>query len=106
MTNAAGGQSLTRVLAAIEGFFVTYGAWPSQVRITPGYIAYLHDQALSADVYSKLTARVALVPDPSATVVAEDENGQSYNYGVSGFPKSKPRVRAREWLGLDDLKHS
>lgn len=106
MTNETGGQALARVLAAIEGFFVTYGARPSQVRFTLGYIAHLHDQALSADAYSKLTVRVALVPDPSANVVAEDENGLSYNYGASGFPKSKPTVRAREWLGLGDLKHS
>ena len=103
MTNETGGQALARVLAAIEGFFVTYGVWPSQVRLTPGYIAHLHDQGLSADAYSKLTARVALVPDPSATVVAEDKNGRSYNYGASGFPKSKPAIRAREWLCLGDL---
>ncbi|MCD4485958.1 hypothetical protein LQR31_15910 [Chromobacterium vaccinii] len=106
MTNEPDGQSLTRILAAIEGFFVTYGTWPSQVRLTPGHIAQLHDQVLSADAYSKLTARVALVSDPSATVVAENQSGQLYNYGASGFPKSRPTVRAREWLGLCGLKHS
>lgn len=94
------GQSLARILASIEGFFCNYGVWPSQIRLTPGYIAHLQGQALSADVYSKLTAKVTLIPDPSATVVAENSNGQSYNYGVFGFPKAKPPVRAGEWLDL------
>lgn len=87
----------------MEGFFVTHGEWPSSIRITPGYITHLQTQALSPEAFSLLTKKVVLVPDATATVVAEGSAGQSYNYGASGFPKVKPSIRAREWLGIDNL---
>ena len=87
----------------MEGFFVTYGEWPSSIRLTPGYITHLQMQALSPEAFSLLTRKVALVPDATATVIAENSTGQSYNYGASGFPKAKPSVRAKEWLGLGNL---
>jgi hypothetical protein len=94
----AGGQSLARILAAIEGFFVTYGEWPSIVRLTPGYIAHLQSNVLSPSELSKLKDKITLVPDVLSTVIAENQNGLQYNYGTSGFPKSKPPIRARDWL--------
>lgn len=98
-----GGQSLSRVLAAVEGFFVTHGAWPTSIRLTPGYIEHLQGVALSPVGFSRLTEKLALVPDPSATVVAQNDLGLRYDYGATGFPKDKPPVRARDWIGLDNL---
>jgi hypothetical protein len=103
LSTISGGQTLARILAAIEGFFVTYGQWPSAIRLTPGYIEHLQNEILSPAAFSKLTEKVALIPDESATVIAENSIGQHYNYGLSGFSKVKPPVRAREWLSLGNL---
>ena len=103
MSSIAGGQTLARILGAIEGFYVTFGEWPSAIRLTPGYIEHLKNEVLPPEVFSKLIEKVALVPAESATVVAENSSGQRYDYGSFGFSKAKPPVRAREWLGLGNL---
>jgi hypothetical protein len=38
--------------------------------------------------------------EDDAPMVAEDDEGRSYNYGAEGFTKSRPDISAREWLGL------
>jgi len=103
LSTIAGGQTLARILGAIEGFYVTFGQWPSAIRLTPGYIEHLKNEVLPPEAFSKLIEKVALVPAESATVVAENSSGQCYDYGSSGFPKAKPPVRAKEWLGLGNL---
>lgn len=103
MSTIAGGQTLARILGAIEGFSVTFGEWPSAIRLTPGYIKHLQNEVLPPEAFSKFIEKVALVPDESATVVAENSSGHHYNYGSSGFSKVKPPIRAREWLGLGNL---
>jgi hypothetical protein len=103
LSTVAGGQTLARILGAIEGFYVTFGEWPSAIRLPPGYINHLQNEVLPPEAFSKFIEKVALVPDESATVVAEDSGGQRYNYGSSGFSKVKPPISAREWLGLDNL---
>jgi hypothetical protein len=103
LSTIAGGQTLARILGAIEGFYVTFGEWPSAIRLTPGYIEHLQNEVLPPEAFSKLIEKVALIPDVSATVVAENSSGQRYDYGSSGFSKAKPPVRAREWLCLGNL---
>ena len=103
MSTIAGGQTLARILGVIEGFYVTFGEWPSAIRLTPGYIKHLQNEVLPPEAFAKLIEKVALIPDVSATVVAENSIGQRYDYGASGFSKAKPPVRAREWLCLGNL---
>jgi hypothetical protein len=100
MNAHANGQSLARLFAALEGFFVTYAGWPSALRIASGYIDHLKHEVLAPEAFIRLTEKIKLIADASATVVAENANGQGYNYGLSGFPKIKPVVRARDWLNL------
>lgn len=101
--HATDGQSLARVLAAIEGFQVTFNAWPSAVRVTPSYLEHLRSVVFTPEAFARLSAKVRFISDPAATVVAENDGGQQYDYGSLGFAKVRPIVRAREWLGLDDL---
>jgi hypothetical protein len=101
MVTGGGGQSLARILAAIEGFVVRHGQWPTAVRVTPGYLKHIQDNVLTEDEFSRFSPKIALIPDAAATVVAQNEAGLTYDYGKSGFSKGRPSVRARDWLGLN-----
>ena len=101
MRHVTGGQSLARIFAAVEGFYVDYGYWPSSVRITPSYLEHLRNHVLSDKEFDTVERKLRFIPDSSATVIAEGEDGTGYDYGSRGFPKSKPPVRAREWLELN-----
>lgn len=98
-----GGQSLARVLAAIEGFQVTFNEWPSAVRVAPGYLDHLRSTVLTSEAFADISGKVRFIADDGATVIAENDGGQSYDFGKLGFSKTKPSIRARVWLGLDDL---
>ncbi|HEY6018868.1 MAG TPA: hypothetical protein VIY48_02965 [Candidatus Paceibacterota bacterium] len=98
--SGGGSKSLVRVLAALDGFYVRHGHWPTRVRVFPGFIRSIKDDILSAPQYQALTAKIELVPDEEAPVVAEDNEGNVYSYGAEGFSKSKPAIRAAQWLGL------
>ena len=99
-----GSKSLVRLLAAVEGFYSRYGHWPTRVRLFPGLIEDIKSNILTNKQYQSLTARIELVPDSEASVIAEDNEGNNYDYGKEGFPKEKPKVRAGEWLGLQHLE--
>lgn len=103
MSTIGGGQTLARILGAIEGFYITFGEWPSGIRLTPSYIEHLQNEVLPPEAFSKLLEKIALIPDVSAAVVAENSSGQRHDYGASGFSKAKPPIRAREWLRLDSV---
>jgi hypothetical protein len=89
-----------RLCAAMNGFRLRYGRWPTRVRIDPGSLADIRDQLFTAEDYAQIVAKVALVADQAAGMVAEDDEGGSYSYGQEGFPSERPRPRADEWLGV------
>jgi hypothetical protein len=103
LNSLSDGQTLARIFAAIESFFVSYGEWSSAIRLTPIYIKHLRYDVLPPEAYWKLTTEVALIPDITSTVIAENKSGFQCNYGSSGFPISRPPIRAREWLDLESL---
>ena len=88
-----------RVCAAIEGFRVRHGRWPTRVRLFPVALAELRDHLFTPDDFAKITSKIALVPD-DAPMIAEDDTGASYNYGKEGFSKKKPDIRASDWLAV------
>lgn len=98
--SGGGSKSLVRLLAAIEGFYVKHGHWPMRVRVFPGFIHSIKNDILSEAQYAALASKIELVPDEEAPVVAEDSEGRTYSYGMEGFSKSKPVIRAEQWLGL------
>ena len=77
-----------------------YGRWPSRVRLFPDALADLRSRLFTADDFAKITAKVSLVAEEAAGMIAEDDTGASYNYGQEGFPEQTPRLRAAEWLGV------
>jgi len=85
--------------AAIDGFYVSYGKWPSRVLLFAEAIENLRRDVFSLESFAKLSARLDLVSSESP-IVAQDDDGNQYSYGEQGFPMSQPSPSAEEWLGL------
>ena len=87
-----------RFCAAVDGFFLEFGYWPTRVRAFPDALANLRS-LFRSESFDRITAKLELVPGGSPFVV-EDEEGHAYSYGDRGFPASQPRPHAEEWLGV------
>ncbi len=81
--------SLRRLLAAVDGFYGRYEAWPVVVRVPPSVLEgwrYL----LTPESFAILAQQLELVPDTTLKgdeVIAQDRaSGRSYNYAIDGFP--------------------
>jgi|GEM_PF-639840 len=91
-------KNYVRLCGAIDGFRVRYGRWPTTARLWPGCIDSLR-HALSDEGFARVEARLTLVEHPEATVMVEDEEGRSYDYGSMGFPPVKPEPSADDVIG-------
>ena len=89
-----------RLCAAIEGFYVSHGKWPSRVLLFAGSIENLKTDVFSQESFAKLVSKVNLVAS-EAPIVAEDDEGNQYSYGAQGFPEKRPKVSAVDWLGVE-----
>jgi hypothetical protein len=87
-----------RFCAAIEGFFARYKKWPTKARVPEFFIIELQE-VLTKESFEKLSSKITLIGDESP-YIAEDKEDESYNYGLEGFSKSKPDLKASEWLGV------
>lgn len=91
-----------RLCFAIDGFRVRHGSWPSRVRIFPPSLANIRDDLLTAEDFSRITAKIMLVPDGDS-MVAEDDTGKSYHLGRDGYPLypfERPVPNAAQWLDV------
>jgi hypothetical protein len=88
-----------RLLAAIDGFRVRHGHWPSRVRAFPGLLEDLRG-LFAPDDFAQITSKIKFVAD-DAPVIAEDESGATYSYGQDGFPDERPSPTAAEWFGVE-----
>src|SRR4051812_30222773 len=91
-------KNWVRVCAAIDGFRVRYGRWPTRVRIFPASLANIYQLFSQAD-RAKIDAKLTLVAD-EALIVAEDDLGGSYSYGQEGFPSARLTPSANDWLDV------
>jgi hypothetical protein len=53
-------------------------------------------------MFATIEAKVSLVA-AEAGMIAEDDNGNSYDYGTEGFPEKIPSPSAAEWLGVEPI---
>jgi hypothetical protein len=76
-----------------------------RVRILPEYIQALRDQTLTPEGFAKLTAKLELVPDESAPYIAEDGDGNQYNYASHEYPLERGWGKGViDWLGNPTLR--
>ena len=92
-------QNWVRLVAAVDGFYLEHGRWPSRVLLYGPAIKTLKTLVFSEESFAKLTSKIDLVSSESP-VVAEDDFGNQYSYGKRGFPKSRPSPSAEDWLGV------
>jgi hypothetical protein len=93
-------RNWVRVRAAVEGFFDRHGRWPKRVRLPPMTLRDLQEHLFLPGSWQRLTEQLEFVADETATIVAEDDEGNRYSYGVDGFPRERPVVGAEQWLGV------
>lgn len=92
-------KNWVRLCAAIDGFRARHGHWPTRVRAYPIIIEDLH-ALFTAEDFAQITRRVELVEDDDAPVIAEDDNGNKFNYGTEGFSVARVDTPARELFGV------
>ena len=93
-------KNWVRLCGALDGFYMRYGRWPTRVRVFPASLADLRERLLSPGALAMVESKLQLVAD-EASMVAEDDEGRSYDYGQEGFPPQRPAPRAAEWLGVE-----
>jgi hypothetical protein len=94
-----GDKNFVRLCAALDGFRGRYGRWPTRVVVHPVSLEDLREHVLGRAAYDSVTSKVALVAG-DAGFRAEDDDGNSYDYGKEGFPDSRLHPSAEEWLGV------
>jgi hypothetical protein len=87
-----------RFCAVIEGFRARYKKWPTKVRVPETFIEELQE-VLTKESFEKLLSKITLIGDESP-YIAEDKEGESYNYGLEGFSGSQPDLKASDWLDV------
>lgn len=92
-------KNFVRLCAALNGFRLRYGKWPTRVVIHPISLEDLREHVLSSRDFRVVAAKVHLV-EGDAGFRAEDDEGNEYHYGEEGFPDEEPTLSARDWLGV------
>ena len=97
-----GDRNWIRLCAAVDGFRLRYGRWPTRVRLLPEALQDIRDHILSPADYDRVTRQLRLIP-ANAGMIAEDDLGGRYDYGSEGFPSAQPDIRAETWFGNPEL---
>jgi hypothetical protein len=91
-------EGFVKLCAAIDGFRLRYGRWPTRVRI-PIWVFNDLLSLFTARDFLTLSSRVRLVL-ADCPIVAEDDDGGTYSYSLDGFSEKPPKVGAYEWFGV------
>jgi len=91
-------KNRVRFCGTIDGFRIRYGRWPRRVRMYSASLSDIRDLFTLED-YAQIVEKVALIAE-EVPMIAEDDFGGTYNYGLEGFPDERPVPRATEWLGV------
>ena len=94
-----GDRNWIRFCAAVDGFRLRYGRWPTRVWLFPAALEDIRDHILPPAAYERVACQVRLVPEADAPMIAEDDLGGRYDYGKEGFPSADPDIRAHAWFG-------
>ena len=93
-------KNWVRLCAAIDGFYISHGKWPNRVLLFAGSIQNLKEDVFSQESFARLVSKLELVASESP-MIAQDDEGNQYNYGNQGFPETRPLMSANDWLGIE-----
>ena len=88
-----------RVCAAIDGFRARYGIWPTRLLLDKVILSDLQS-LFTTESFEIIQEKISLSAIDGIGVIAEDDEGRSYDYGKCGFTKEEVDIRAKEWLGV------
>lgn len=88
-----------RLLAAVDGYWQRYGAWPTHVVLPEVCLADLRDHILSTDDFVRLRSVITLEVEEDR-FAATDGADRAYDYMSEGFPEIRPNVSAIDWLRM------
>jgi len=88
-----------RLCAAIDGFKVRFKHWPTKVLLHQDILYDLEVGIFTPKSMMKIREKINLVV-ADEPIVAQDEDGNQYNYCDEGFPKRRPKLNAAKWLGV------
>jgi hypothetical protein len=93
-------RNWVRLKHSLEGFFATYGYWPSRVRLPLLCLENLRIVLFTPASWERLIEQIEFIPDESAGMISEEDAGNCVQHGKQGAPQSRPSVRAETWLGV------
>ncbi|SDO42093.1 hypothetical protein [Vreelandella arcis] len=98
----SGGGYLVRVLQAIDGFYATYGEWPTSLRMPEDALAVLVTYHLSPQGFFRLQSRLSIGSERDTDLIAISGKWE-FNYSQQGWNATNDGpVTAREWLGFPE----
>lgn len=95
-------RNWVRFQATLESFFFLFGHWPSEIRLTPSFIAELEKKFSAAD-FGRIRSKVRLAPDARSPFLALDDLGNRHDYALSGNVAPVDTMgSAHAWLGVGE----
>ncbi|MNZ78491.1 hypothetical protein D3C78_970670 [compost metagenome] len=94
------GGNLVRTLQALDGFMATHGCWPTRLQIRPECLVDLATHHLTPLGFYRLQSKVQLEISDELDLIARDEAGRLFDYGLYGWDVKNTGQSAREWLGI------
>ena len=98
------GGYLVRLLNTIKGFKLKYNKWPTSIKLDNEALEVIKGHHLTKNGYDILNLKVKLIVIKEVKLIAEDEYGNKYHYGVEPIPNDTTSiVRPDLWLWKTDV---
>jgi hypothetical protein len=78
---------------------VKHGKWPTKILLGSTELWDLKENVFTEESFAKMEKKLTFVAQEGSFDAVDDE-GLSYSYMDSGFPRKRPDVDAQEWLGV------
>jgi hypothetical protein len=95
----AGGGNIVRTLQAIDGFYATFGEWPTHLQMSAEHLATLVTHHLSPRGFFKLQSKIKLIVE-DGNLIASATSGRTFNYSLNGWDVHNTGLSARAWLDI------
>ena len=92
-----------RMCVAVNGFRARYRIWPTRVRLPAAYLSNLRDDVFTAAGFALVTAKIELVVDETAPIIAEDDDGHQFNYDHDKSD-GESDIQAQDWFGHPEIR--